>query len=458
MRIQKRDSSDERRILTGMIVDPAVCGRLAARWDPDGMFRNKWANLVGGWCVQFHQEYDAPPAASIESIFEAWASKAADEDTVKLVDRFIVGLSGEYEAAAGDVNPDYIVDLAGKHFNRVRLEKLAEEIQGDIEIGQPDEAAKRVAQWSQVEVGGGHGIDLLTDMDAIREAFEMKAEPIITYPGDLGKFYGDDLERDSFVGFMGATGRGKTWWLLDVAWRALLQRRKVAFFEVGDMSQAQILRRFMVRASRHPLRARTVRYPTSLEVDGNEPIVEFGEKVFDEDLEWRTAWKAIQKRAKAAGLFKLSVHPNSSINVAGVESILMMWERQGWVPDVIVIDYADILAPPAGTVDSRDQINATWKQLRSLSQSLHCCVITATQSDAASYAANTMSRSNFSEDRRKLDHVTGMIGINMTEEEKEQGVCRLNWIKRREEEYTENRCVFVAGTFALGAPAMKSAF
>jgi hypothetical protein len=155
----------------------------------------------------------------------------------------------------------------------------------------------------------------------------------------------------------------------------------------------------------------------------------------------------------------LSVHPNSSINVEGIVSTLNVWERSGWVPDVVVVDYADILSIPTGyRPGDRDAINETWKQLRNLSQSRHILVVTATQADANSYTANTIRRGNFSDDRRKNDHVTGMLGINATEEEQELGIFRLNWTKRREEAYTESRCVHVAGCLHLGRPHIKSTF
>ena len=125
---------------------------------------------------------------------------------------------------------------------------------------------------------------------------------------------------------------------------------------------------------------------------------------------------------------------------------------------MIVIDYADILAPPHGVADTRDQINSTWKQLRALSQSTHSLVVTATQADANSYNANTIGRSNFSEDKRKLAHVTGLVGLNANSDEKECGILRLNWIVLRESAFTETQCVHVAGCLEIGNPAIRATF
>ncbi len=171
----------------------------------------------------------------------------------------------------------------------------------------------------------------------------------------------------------------------------------------------------------------------------------------------RACKKIVNKRTKEP-LLKLSTHAMSSISIAGVGSVIESWVRTGWVPDVIVIDYADILAPQDGKADSRDQVNATWKGMRSLSQQLHCLNVTATQTDADSYDTDVIDMSNFSEDKRKRAHVTGSIGINQTDAEKEMGITRFNWIVRREWAYSKKKCVHVAGCLSIARPVIHSTF
>lgn len=464
MRVEKRDGSTERRILIGMVVDSSLLGRLSAKWEP-GLFKSTWANVVAGWCVEFYNRYGEAPAGAVEGLFESWAENA-DKETVKLVERFLEGLSDEYESLAKDSNSDYLLDLAGEHFNKVKLSRLAEEIQGDIDNGNASKALKRVVKYTQVEVGIGAGIDVLHDPQAMKDAFTSKDEVLIQYPGALGRFFGPHLQRDGFIVFQGPEKRGKTWWLLDLAWRALLQRRRVAFFEIGDMSQNQIMRRFMIRAAKRPLTPKKVQYPMSISREEDEQFATstLSEREWDDELSWQEALaaceKVMHKNVKSKDrLLRLSCHPNSTIGVAGITSILQGWERDGWgSPDVVVIDYADLLAPMPGYNDSRDQVNAAWKQLRAMSQSLHCLVVTATQADAASYRTETITMHNFSEDKRKNAHVTGMVGLNQTPQEKEQQIMRLNWIVLREGDFHPMKCVHVAGCLSVGNPAVKSTF
>jgi hypothetical protein len=263
---------------------------------------------------------------------------------------------------------------------------------------------------------------------------------------------------------MGPEGRGKSWWLEDVAYRGMLQRRRVAYFEAGDMSQNQVMRRLMVRAAGRPLPAKTIEYPTSIEKDGAYSVeVETEDRVYKNRLSWRAARKAckriMHKKLKSKEpYFKLSCHPNSTLSVSMIADTVGNWAREGWTADIIVIDYADILLMNGHGLEGRDLINDTWKKLRSLSQRFHCLVVTATQADAASYDQVIITKKNFSEDKRKLAHVTGMIGINQSAEEKDLGVMRLNWLKIRDESFSEKRCVFVAGCLSVSNPAIRSTF
>lgn len=471
MRIDRKSSGQERRILIGMIVDSVVLGRISSKWKGQ-MFKSKWANLIAKWCIGYYRKYQEAPMAQIEGMYESWAEGTKDKESISLTGKFLASLSEEYEALKDESNSSYIIDVAGKYFNQVGIERLLQKVQGSIDGGQVDEAVGHITSYNQIEMGIGKGIDILQDVEAIKEAFADKKEPLIVYPGKLGDFFGDALERDAFVAFMGKKNVGKSYWLMDIAYRGMLGRKKVAFFEIGDMSQNQIMRRLMVRVSRCPLYAGKIQYPEGINrirepsLGGRKSYytdVVSDVKLFKDKLSWRKAKKAcerlMRKRIKSKdSYFRLSCHYNSTLSVRELVGIVKNWGMNGWSPDIIVIDYADILNMEYQGIEGRDRINETWKRLRSLSQMFHCLVVTATQSDAASYTASTIAMGHFSDDRRKIDSVTGMIGINATSQEKDMGVMRLNWVALRERKFSERKCIYVAGCLDVANPAMKSTF
>ncbi len=460
MKIEKRSGSNERKILIGMIVDTRVLSRIASRWTESGLFASSWANLVGKWCVDYFERYGKCPGSSIESLFESWSQDNKDNDTIQLVEKLLQTLSGEYAQRKRESNTDLILDLAGIHFNKVKMLKLLEAVDGDISSGKVEKAESRINDYHRVEMGKGSVIHVQTDTVAALKAFRSKQKPLIEYPEALGTFFMDAFERDSFIAFMGPEKSGKSFWLQDVSHRAAEQGKKVIFFAVGDMSQDQMMMRFQVRAAKHPFKSPDGKWPYTIKVPNYiEPGKHCAEVQYDDiTFQERLSVKQGRQALSTLGELRLSCHPNDSINVMGIMSIIKGLEREDWVPDVVVIDYSDILAPPVGQIDSRDQINKSWKQMRAMSQSLHCCVVTATQSDADSYEQETMGKKNFSEDKRKYSHVTGMCGINVNDREKDAGVCRLNWLVLRDGEFSVKRCVHVAGCLAIANPGIKSAF
>jgi len=151
MKVTKRNGSKERKILIGMIVDSQVLGRIASKWESN-LFKSSWGNLVGQWCVDFYLEYESAPKQEIESLFESWASKTHDEESVELIDKFLSGLSEEYEAQAEASNSNYIIDLASEYFNKVKLRSLSESIKGDLIEGDVQSALvlQDVSAWKKI--------------------------------------------------------------------------------------------------------------------------------------------------------------------------------------------------------------------------------------------------------------------------------------------------------------------
>lgn len=289
----------------------------------------------------------------------------------------------------------------------------------------------------------------------------------------VGKRKTYDLGVDKFHNFVANNCIvHNTYTLIDIAWRAMLNRRKVAFFQVGDLSERQLYSRFLVKASRRPLRATSwparVRWPISITTPPRGELcasVEFKEKVYDSPLNPDLAWEACKKvmRDKVRSersYFRCSVHPNFSISAQGIRSVLLEWVRDDFIPDVVVIDYADLLTPSPGTQkhDKRDQVDTTWKQLRALSTEFHCLLVTATQANRESFDRTLMKRSCVGEDVRKLAHASGVVGINVTAQDKERQLSRLQWLVLREGEFFMDRVVHVAGCLALSAPAVLSTY
>ncbi len=465
MRRRRVDSKLERQFLIGLITSKPFLASASPAIDLS-LLQTDCFRQVAEWCLDYFQEYGDAPGQNIEALYHAWV-ESNDADESEDIGDFLGTLSSEYETADG-INVAHLLDELGTYLSTRKLTMLSDSITADLMAGEVGDALNAVSDFTSVDLGKGIGIDVLNDRSAWTRAFATPPEPLIIFPGDAGQFFGPALTRDALIGVQGPEKMGKTFWCIEFAIRSLRNRKKVAVFEVGDLSESQIMMRLGSRLSKRPI---WLDHCGDIEVPASIKLI----KELDDEghLQIRTAMKhrvviaarpatkrvcvrACRKFVRALGLpkqephFMLSVHPNSSINVKGITGILQRWRHEkNFVPDVIIIDYADILAPENVAKESRDQVNETWKALRRLSQEQHCLVIAPTQADAATYKTQLQTMGNFSEDKRKMAHVTGMLGLNRTDQEKEDGLMRLNWLVLREHDFSPRRCLYVGQCLPL---------
>lgn len=304
-----------------------------------------------------------------------------------------------------------------------------------------------------------------------------------------------------------------TWTLLEMAMKAVKQGCNVAFFQAGDMSENQQLRRIAIYRARLSDKEKYTGLQWVPEKDCfyqqidkcTEPQREYDAGLFSREDGIKSREDITANILKEASLrdpdyrpcrncpkyhgsvflkqvdlgdpltvsdaqrefkkffidkkrrFKLQTYPNQTLSVSMIESKLDQWEREdGFVPDVIVIDYMDLLV--SNVKEFRHSQNDIWMKIRGLSQKRHTCVISATQADAKSYKTDTMTMDNFSEDKRKYGHVTAMIGLNQDQKgrEKELGIMRWNIIVAREAEYIPSKCVSLIQSIKQGRALVSS--
>lgn len=459
------DNIIERQTITAVIVSTDVLVQLFPLLNGEA-FGSKWGNLIARWCVQFYEEFKEAPGKRIENIFREWKDKGEKDDaTSDMVEKLLSILSDEYDQREEEITVEYTVKQAVEHFRRVKMKRLSEELQEGVEAGETVKTMELVRTFVLPSIGGNGGIDVCNDFNAIRSAFEYhERETTIEYPAGLGDFFGDSLREDSFICFMGSDKSGKSQYLMDMAFRAMTQRKRVVFFEAGDMSQDQVIGRFMTRVARRPMHVCQYEYPTDMDASTKVAIVTHEVRQCNERLSVKAAWGELKKLMKSRikseqGYLRLFNYTTGTLKVEEMRSVIQNLCRSGFKPDVVIVDYADILCPPSNkNADAREQTNAIWKQLAALRLEYHCLVATASQANAKAYGAETMTRMHFSEDKRKMSHVTGMIGINVTAVEKTLGVSRLNWIVRRDRAFNEQKCCVVAGCLAIANPAILSVF
>ena len=159
MKITKKDGTDERIIITGMIVDVGVVETIARQWKPD-LFRERHDNLIAKWCVDYYNKYGKAIGEHIEQRFSEWATSGRRNDAdVELMEQFIGELSGEYSRRKKTLNAEHVLDTAEQYFIKVALERHNKQIQGLIEEDRLTEAARVAENYIPFSIQGNNDVE-----------------------------------------------------------------------------------------------------------------------------------------------------------------------------------------------------------------------------------------------------------------------------------------------------------
>lgn len=505
------DEFIERRIVTGLIVSSDYLHEIAPIWNAR-LIESTTARTISGWCLEYYYQYNKAPGKDIEGIYSekmVLLAKNQAED----IEQILTSLSDDFDR--DDVfNYQYLLDQTHRYFKEQTLKNHAQQIQNALDTGEIDEAEKLALTFLPPETIDINIVDPFESATAVRKAFEDVNHPLIRFPKALGLFWNHELARDCFVSLMGPEKRGKSFWLMELAMRAVQSNCNTIFFQAGDMSENQQRRRLYTYLAGRSYKPHlcTGRYvPTAdcwhNQTDTcNETEREGDCGVFDASmpqytvtremildaikqypeyapcrncskykgavwlkyqkatvpLTWKEAFKEAQKwQSKNSKRLKLATYPNETLTMTEIKNKLEVLERkEGFVPDVIIIDYTDIMAPDpdCGRMEKREQINKLWQRLRRLSQEKHCLVITATQAAATSYKKINITMDDFSDSKTKHAHVTATFSLNQTPEEKELGIMRIGKLVVRDDEFDVAKQIHVLQQLHKSRPFTGSYF
>ena len=518
----------ERKIIIGLITSTEYLKQIRPIWD-SMLIGSSSARLISNWCVSHFDKYEKAPGKEIETIFFQKVKEGLDKDVAEDIEEDILPSLSD-ESVDDDLDLDYLIPETLIYLKTQQHLQQNEQINNILESGRgsSEERLKEVeelkSKFVPINTNKDESIDLSDKsvLRAIRRAFQQAKEPVIRFPKQLGKFWNNQFIPGAFISFLGIEKRGKTFMLLDIAMRACRQGKKVAFFQAGDMNEADQLIRIGIYLTKRnnidryceehysPVRdcinqqldtcqkkcretnwspfedinEETIREITLEELkelhkgssdyapccnckdyDNKKLGAVWLKKVEKVDtIEYKDAQNAVSKFfIENKRRFKLSTHANTTLSVNMIEGILAGWKLDGFIPDVIIIDYADLLIPSV-KMEFRHQQNQIWKELRKLSQTkigdILPLVISPTQADAPAYDVYWLQLKNFSEDKRKYGHVTAIYGLNQDSKgrEKELGLMRINKLIIRNEPFNYKEGVTILQNLNQGRPVIASYF
>ena len=453
MKRERLNTLAERDILIGLITSYRFCREICPIIVPKYL-EIDYTRIVVTWIKGYYSKFGEAPKRNMMKLYRSHVEELKDEDLQENILEFINKINSDYQNIS-NFNDEFALEQAISYLKGRSLKNLASNIDAYVSTGEIDKAETALTKFKRVERANGESASILNNTEEIIDTFTSENNILFQFKGAYGKVIGV-LHREDFFAYVAPIKRGKTYHLMYTAETAMMQGLKVVFFSL-EMSREQMIKRFWTSLSGQLAESKDdIMYPY-FDVDDD------GTHVVKHKLISRRAvdTKAIEKKQKQikqmtnGGDIQIVAVPAYSLTVEALETYLDDFEQNGYVADVIIVDYADIMCP-SEKGDYRNQLDGIWKRLRGLAQKKKALVVTASQSGRGSIDRD-VDATDIAEDIRKIAHVTSMVSLNQTPNDVKHGVMKVKQLAIREGE-REFRQAVCLQCLTIGRPVLDSYF
>ena len=267
-------------------------------------------------------------------------------------------------------------------------------------------------------------------------------------------------QRGTAMLFLGATGRGKTWWLVNLGKSAILQRKRVLHISL-EMSEEQVAQRYyqaLYAATKRPEEEVKL---TQFEFDRFDRL----ESVTQEDhdapfaLMADNASKELSQRAKVFGKRLANViikrFPPRMLTTNGLRAFLDNLEIvEGFIPDLLILDYIGIMKTDAD--NHRITLGRAFEEFRAICVERNVAGATASQISREGANAAKANTTHVSEDWSLIGTADIALTLSATDAEFNHGLARLSVDKARDER--DKFSLLITQNYSTGQFCLDSIF
>lgn len=245
------------------------------------------------------------------------------------------------------------------------------------------------------------GHDYLADID---KRLEKNFRKPITFLSGLDNEFDGGLSPGELGVVMAPTGGGKSMCLVRFAVSALLAGKKVVYYTL-ELEEPVIGQRFDACINKVPLK----------HVWDYVDII----KESAEDI------------AAKGGNLKIAYMPSGEASINTLKAHVTSLVREGFMPDVIFIDYADLLKYTGDFKEKKDALTQIYESLRAWGMEIKCPIWSATQTNRSAFGESEFNLSSIAESAGKANTADVIIGIGRDPDQKNDLKANLLILKNR---------------------------
>ena len=358
-------------------------------------FETKYLKRFTNLIYQYKEKYEVHPSMNLMASLINTEMDKEDDLVIKQVRDFLIRIHSD-PAVQGE---EYIKDTALDFCKKQKLKEAIVKSVRLLEKSSFDEISDLINEALKLGQSNDFGYHYLKD-------FEKRFEVKVRSPMTTGWKTFDDLMQGGLgAGELGVamagTGAGKSHILVHLGAQALKEKKTVVHYTL-ELSETVVARRYDSCITGVKLKDLNVFKDNILEVV--------------KDIE---------------GTLIVKEYPTRSISTTAIKNHLSKLKMRGVEPDIIIVDYADLINPKKSYGEKRHDLESIYEELRGIAQEHKCPIWTVSQTNRTGYNAELVTMESISEAFSKCFVADFIFTLSRTTEDKNNNTGRFFVAKNR---------------------------
>ncbi len=297
------------------------------------------------------------------------------------------------------VDKQYVKDQAVDFCKKQCLKKAILESANLVKKGQYDAVSKIINEALSKGNDQNFGHDWFMDLD--ERYIKKSRKPVTTGWQRIDEITKGGIGAKELAVVIAPTGAGKSMVLVHLGCQALKLGKKVVHYtlELADTVVG-------------------IRYDSCLAKIDLRDIMDSKEIVKE-------------RISDVSGKLIIKEYPTKSASTKSIKNHLEKLKKQGILPDVVIVDYADLLRPVSSTAEKRHDLESIYEELRGMATEFQCAFVTASQTNRGGLNAEVITMESISEAFNKCFVADFIFSLSRTPQDKQANSGRIFIAKNR---------------------------
>ena len=358
-------------------------------------FEKKYLQIFATTLVNYRQKYNTHPNIEIMMALLRTELNHYDKATSAKVRTYFEKIKKSDGVDGSQFIKDKAIDFCRKQVLKGAMLKSA----GLLKSSSFEEIEKLIKEALVLGTDNNFGHDFRKDL---LKRFELVSrDPTSTGWSRMDEICKGGLGKSELGVVIAPTGAGKSMVMVHLAAQALLKGKTVVYYTL-ELKDTVVGQRFDCCITDVPLREHRLRQK------------EIVDKIKDID-----------------GTLIIKEYPTKSASTQTLKNHIEKLRKRGIEPDMILVDYADLLRPVRSTGEKRHELEETYEGLRGLAQTYQIPIWTASQTNRGGLNAEVITMEAISEAFNKCFVADFIFSLSRTVQDKQSNKGRLFVAKNR---------------------------